>query len=509
MEKRVVIASLLVFAILLGYSQIINKFSPPPAQKTIESPIHEMSNLKSSIMENQRESIDKLLKIKYLETKNLKISLSNLGGKINGIYFKKYNSTFFPLPEFSLSVSRELPFKFVETSAEKMVLVYENAEQKIIKEFTVKDDNALNVRITILNLGKAANVAENLNLFRIDPELAKQSAEFKKHRSFLELAISLPDKVLRINFDKINEKTKLPSVEQMNWVGFRDRYFCAIVKPDFASEHLFLSSNGNSRFLEISSEKLNHWQGVLYLGPQDASVLVRYNSGLEKVIHLGAFNAISKIVLKIMSFLFGLTKNWGVAVILLGIIIFFVMYPLTAKSLKSMREMQKLQPQIELLKKSYANDPQKLNKEMLELYRTNKVNPFGGCLPLLLQIPIFFALYQALIRSLALKGSSFLWIADLSEPDKLMILPFNIPILGNELNGLPLILTAVMFLQQKMSLKFSAGGDPQQQKLMLVVFPLLFGFMFYHFPSGLALYWVVYSSLSTGFQWFLAQKTTH
>ncbi|MFZ5801332.1 MAG: YidC/Oxa1 family insertase periplasmic-domain containing protein, partial [Candidatus Omnitrophota bacterium] len=397
-------------------------------------------------------------------------------------------------------------FKFVEASAQKIVLVYENGVQKIIKEFRVKDDQALEVRIALLDQGKVAEVVDDLNLFNIDSELAQQSREFKKHRSFLELAISLPDKLLRINIDRLNGKTKLPSAESMAWVGFRDRYFCAIFKPDLAIKRLFLSSNGNGRFLGIASNQSNQWQGVLYLGPQDAAALVRYNSGLEQIIHLGAFDGISKIVLKVMWSLFDLTKNWGFAIVLLGTLIFFLLYPLTAKSLKSMREMQKLQPQIELLKRTYSNDAQRLNKEMLELYRANKINPFGGCLPLLLQIPIFFALYQALIRSLALKGSGFLWIKDLSEPDRLLTLPFSIPILGNELNALPLFLTAVMFFQQKMSMKFSAGGDPQQQKIMLVVFPLLFGFMFYHFPSGLALYWVVYSTLSTGFQWLIAQK---
>ena len=166
-----------------------------------------------------------------------------------------------------------------------------------------------------------------------------------------------------------------------------------------------------------------------------------------------------------------------------------------------MREMQKMQPHIEALKKQYQNDPQRLNKEIMELYRVHKINPFGGCLPLFLQIPVFFALYQALLRSLALKGSSFLWIKDLSEPDRLAVFSANIPFIGNELNVLPILMAITMFFQQKLSSKTTPSGDPQQQKFMLIFFPILFGVMFYHFPSGLALYWSVYSLLSLGFQW--------
>ncbi|MFZ5800028.1 MAG: hypothetical protein ACOY3D_01450, partial [Candidatus Omnitrophota bacterium] len=195
MEKRVIIASLLVFAILLGYGQIINKLSPPLTKKSIIPTPIEMSNLELPGKKVQKETSDIPLEIKYLETKNLKISFCNKGGKIREVLFKNYHTTFFPLPEFSLSLSKELPFKFVEASAQKIVLVYENGVQKIIKEFRVKDDQALEVRIALLDQGKVAEVVDDLNLFNIDSELAQQSREFKKHRSFLELAISLPDKL--------------------------------------------------------------------------------------------------------------------------------------------------------------------------------------------------------------------------------------------------------------------------------------------------------------------------
>ncbi|MDD2680043.1 MAG: YidC/Oxa1 family membrane protein insertase, partial [Candidatus Omnitrophica bacterium] len=152
------------------------------------------------------------------------------------------------------------------------------------------------------------------------------------------------------------------------------------------------------------------------------------------------------------------------------------------------------------LRKQYKDNPQKMNKEIMELYRTHKVNPFGGCLPLILQMPIFFALYNALMRSVALKGAKFLWIKDLSEPDKLFILPVSLPVLSNEFNILPLIMAIGMFFQQKISSAAASGPSAEQQKIMLIVMPVMFGLIFYRMPSGLVLYWLVNSLLMLGFQ---------
>ncbi len=166
-----------------------------------------------------------------------------------------------------------------------------------------------------------------------------------------------------------------------------------------------------------------------------------------------------------------------------------------------MKEMQALQPHIEELRKHYKDNPQKLNKEIMELYRKHKVNPFSGCLPLLLQMPIFFALYQALMRSISLRGATFLWIKDLSHPDRLFLLPNSLPILGNEINILPIVMTVGMFIQQKISMTSTAtSGSAEQQKIMMIIMPLMFGLIFYHMPAGLVLYWFVNSMLMLAFQ---------
>ena len=204
--------------------------------------------------------------------------------------------------------------------------------------------------------------------------------------------------------------------------------------------------------------------------------------------------SIAKFLLSGLKFFYKYLHNWGLAVIVLSLAIWLALYPLTAKSLTSTKKMQSLQPKIEALRQQYKSDPQKLNKEIFGLYKINKINPLGGCLPLVLQMPIFFGLYQMLSRSQELKGAQFLWIKDLASTDKLYTFSFAS---GSkfDLNLLPILMMALMFFQQKISLKSTAGVSSEQQRMFATVFPIMFGVMFYNFPAGLVLYWAINSLL--------------
>ncbi|MFH1201473.1 MAG: membrane protein insertase YidC [Candidatus Omnitrophota bacterium] len=206
---------------------------------------------------------------------------------------------------------------------------------------------------------------------------------------------------------------------------------------------------------------------------------------------------IAKFLLSVLKWFQGYLKNWGLSIVALSVAIWLVLYPLSMKSLVSAKQMQTLQPKIEALRQQYKDQPQKLNKEIFELYRQNKVNPMGGCLPLVPQMFIFFGLYQMLTHSNVLQGAGFLWIKDLASTDKFYTFPPNLhlTLIKNELNILPLLMAALMFVQQKLSSKSTAGVSSEQQKIMLIVFPLMFGVMFYNFPSGLVLYWTMNSVL--------------
>jgi len=168
--------------------------------------------------------------------------------------------------------------------------------------------------------------------------------------------------------------------------------------------------------------------------------------------------------------------------------------------MKSMKEMQILQPKMDQLRKTYGDNSKKLNEEMMKLYKDHKVNPFSGCLPMILQIPIFISLYQVLSRSIALKGASFLWIKDLSEPDRLFKFPVTIPFVGEYFNLLPILMAIGMFIQQKMSSANATGQAAEQQKMMVIIFPIMFGVMFYNVPSGLVMYWFLNSTLMLLYQ---------
>jgi YidC/Oxa1 family membrane protein insertase len=225
----------------------------------------------------------------------------------------------------------------------------------------------------------------------------------------------------------------------------------------------------------------------LYYGPKDLDILKAQGNQLEKVIDLGWFTVVAKPLLYALKFLYGYVHNYGIAIIIITVIIKMLFYPLTYKSYKSMKDMQKIQPKMALLKEKYKNDKDAMNKAVMELYKTNKVNPLGGCLPMLVQFPIFVALYRALMTSIELRHAPFMfWIHDLAAKD-----PYYVT---------PIVMGATMFIQQKMTPTTSM--DPTQAKMMMAL-PLVFTVMFINMPSGLVLYWLVNNLLTIAQQMYI------
>ncbi|MEJ2033346.1 MAG: membrane protein insertase YidC, partial [Deltaproteobacteria bacterium] len=216
----------------------------------------------------------------------------------------------------------------------------------------------------------------------------------------------------------------------------------------------------------------------------------------------GWFDILAKPMLYLLNFFYGFTHNYGVAIILVTIIIKLLFWPIAHKGMKSMKTMQKLQPKITKLREKYKDDRERMNQEMMKLYQTYKINPLGGCLPMILQIPVFFALYKLLLQTIELRHAPFvLWINDLSAPDRLH-LGFNIPVLGG-IPVLTLLMGVSMYLQQKMT---PTSADPTQAKVMRFL-PVIFTFMFINFASGLVLYWFVNNLLSMAQQYVINRQT--
>jgi len=300
----------------------------------------------------------------------------------------------------------------------------------------------------------------------------------------------------------------------IGWVAYEDNYFMTAIVPDIPSEGAFTGRHLPSGILDgtylqppvsiLPSEgKSSRYD--LYLGPRDLGILKGFGKELDRAINFGWTDIIAKPLLYVLRFFDGYLHNYGLSIILLTILVKILFWPLTHKSYRSMKEMQKLQPLMAKLREKYKNDKQKLNQEMMALYKTYKVNPMGGCLPMIIQIPVFFALFRVLGGCIELRHAPFaLWINDLSAPDRLFHFPFQIPFMTPPY-GIPvltLLMGASMFVQQKMT---PTPGDPAQAKIMMFL-PIIFTFMFINFPSGLVLYWLVNNIISIGQQYRIHKK---
>ncbi|MBI2116626.1 MAG: membrane protein insertase YidC, partial [candidate division NC10 bacterium] len=239
----------------------------------------------------------------------------------------------------------------------------------------------------------------------------------------------------------------------------------------------------------------------VFAGPKDLDVLRGVGQDLDSLVDLGWFDFLARPALWLLKFLYRFTGNYGIAIILITVLQKIAFHPLTHKSLKSMQAMQAIQPKIQGLQERYKNNPKKKQEETMALYKKHGVNPMGGCLPMVVQIPIFIALYNALSSSVEMWQARFLWIRDLTQPDSL----FSLAVWGGydfHANILALLMGVSMWVQQKMS---PPAGDPRQAQMMLWMMPILFTFMFWSFPSGLVLYWLVNNILQVGQQWLITR----
>jgi YidC/Oxa1 family membrane protein insertase len=326
----------------------------------------------------------------------------------------------------------------------------------------------------------------------------------EKDAAFEGLLTLHDGKVQWITADEIEESNDLSGA--ISWAGFGYTYFLFAAIPESGSaETLAIEKAGPGMAMKLTSQPLsnagNQSRYTLYVGPKDLEIMKAIGRDLEKSIYFGYFAFISIPLLYLLHFSHQFTASYGIDIILLTVFVKILMAPLTHKSFVSMKRMQKLQPQMERIKQKFQNDKEKMNKEIMELYRRNKVNPIGGCLPMLLQFPIFIGLYQALLTPIQLRHAPFLWIKDLSQPDW-KSLPFELPSwLGGEF-GFPvltLLMGASMFAQQWMT---PTAGDPNQRRMMLMM-PVIFTVMFVTFPAGLTIYWLVNNILSIAQQYLI------
>ncbi len=302
----------------------------------------------------------------------------------------------------------------------------------------------------------------------------------------------------------------------IDWAGIETQYFMSVMLPESPSENrLRCRYHDAAQLVEVwlmGPEQQIRPEGqvrgayTLFFGPKRMADLKTVGRNLEQAVHFGFFDIIAKPCLWLMNLIHDrVIPNYGVCIIILTILFKIIFWPLGTKSYKSMAEMKKLQPLMEEIRKKYKEDKKKMNEEIMGLYRTYKVNPMSGCLPMLVQIPVFIAFYRMLYGAIELRHAPFaLWINDLSSPDRLFHFGFSIPLMAPPA-GIPvltIIMGATMVLQQKLS---PPPGDPAQAKMMMLL-PIIFTVIFINFPSGLVLYWLVNNILSIAQQYYITKK---
>jgi YidC/Oxa1 family membrane protein insertase len=511
MDKRLFLALVLSFVILFGWSAMLSKFYPPEkstvTNQTASSTLTgqalpaDAGTSRAAVPEMAvPEAKTQTEQLWSFEQENFEIVFNENSAAIKEVFFKNYQSYKFSLGSGLLL--KNFSFKKEYSGPKKVVFVFQDQEKSIKKQYNFYNSNYdIGLDIEVENLASGPLKMSLPLLMGTTNSKDKTNLDARGNQAPLEVVASTKEKNLYFNTGKPRDFTDL------KFAALKERYFCLIVEPDEDGYSGYVHKlNGKEaevgivspEFVLMPGETLRQ-QFHIYLGPQDLSIIKSIKPEWAGIMHYGMFDLIAQMLLQVLNAVHGVTHNWGWSIILLSLLIYFVLFPLTLKQMRSMKAMQALQPHMEELRKKHKDSPQKLNKELMSLYKEHKVNPLGGCLPFILQIPIFFALYRVLINSVALKGAQFLWITDLSAPDGLVLF-------GKAINILPLVMAGLMFFQQKMTVTGAGQKAAEQQRMMTFIFPVFFAFIFYSMPAGLVLYWLVNSLMMFLNQVFIQRR---
>ena len=476
-----------------------------PRMITVESPLYSVAiNEKGAVFQSYvlkefRESIDPDAAYKELipaaaSRDMLRISLA--GKSIPGL-------------EDATFSAEEAPdtLRVVDTEKEIVFTWRSDAGVLVEKRYTFTPESYL-IQLTVdIKNGSDRPITDKVILgIKNDSDAEKGGYSFEGPCALID------GKLEQIKKKKIKDKSEYPG--EIKWLAIVDRYFMKSMVPLDDTKgvmKLSLDSDGvlGSRFIglenTIQSGTQKRFAYEIFFGPKSMQVLKDVGHDLSKAIHFGMFDIIAKPLLWFMNFIYGRVPNYGIAIIVLTILTKILLWPLGSKSYKSMSEMKRLQPLMAEIREKHKDDKKMMNQEIMSLYKTYKINPMGGCLPMVLQIPVFFALYRMLYQAIELRHAPFfLWINDLSAPDRLFHFSFSIPFMQPPY-GIPVltvIMGATMLLQQKMS---PPPGDPTQAKMMMLM-PIVFTVIFINFSSGLVLYWLINNILSIAQQTYIQKK---
>ena len=541
MEKRTLIALALSFLVLGFYPVILQKFYPDhykTKQQTAVKSSPTTAQDTEKIQTIQTPAFGEVAKFKtekdlVFQNNRLKLIFNPKSGAVREILFLKFinSETNNPLVLFTLDspigattyvhlldkgplTDQAVPDYALEARENQVDGRADYGEIKLSKTYLFHNDNyGADLSLNFENTSdKAIEFRYQLVIGTTIPARHSIDSQYVE-TNFYSMVDGKP--ALR----HIKETGKGKTVESqgtLQWAAVKDRHFSIILKPKTGEEFTGLVEGlGNHQSnASLISGRLTLPPGgskkqdfLIYIGPNEVEELLPF--GLDPIVNFGKLDAIGRLLVGGLELLHKVFRNYGIAIIVLTILINLLLFPLTRLSYMSMKRMQLIQPHMTKLREHHKKNPEKLNKDMMELYKKHKVNPFGGCLPMILQMPVFMALYVALSKSAILINSKMLWIKDLSSPDS-VTLPWALPYLGNQIHLLPLIMCGAMFFQQKFTQIKMEGQDPAvaaQQKMMAWMMPIIFGFIFYTMPSGLVIYWLTNTILMTLYQLHLKKVT--
>lgn len=533
MEKRTLLALFLTVVILFVFQYFLApKQAPQPTQQPAPSatqpapkatspapaPTTPAPSAQTPTGTTPGEALAKGRTI-TVQTKSFTVSFNEIGGGITSVRLKNYKET------VNGAAGKEL-IENIGPDYAYLPAVFQEAGtgrvNDLVKFVPSRDSFSVSDKPeTIEFTGTLANGAKIRKTYTLQPEGYTLGMKIDVEsggsaRTFADFAVISMEKTSSgvfkgpfvYNGNKLNQIDKIEKPVEVGesyvYTGLDDGYFAFIWIPEQEKKPpLTIVSAPNKVPVERIALSGQNTSGNLFFGPKKLDILKQLNINAQKIVDFGWFDVIAKPMLWGMNWSNRFTRNYGIDIILLTILIKIIFYPLSVKSYKSMKEMQKLQPQIAKLKEKYKNDREKLNKEMMDIYKQKKVNPLGGCLPMVIQIPVFFALYKVLMSAIEFRHAPFfLWINDLAAPEDLFsfsVAGFTVP-----LRLLPFIMGLTMLIQQKMT---PTTVDPMQEKMMMFM-PIVFTVLFWGFPSGLVLYWLVNNVISISQQYYINKKVS-
>ncbi|UCD35477.1 MAG: membrane protein insertase YidC [Nitrospiraceae bacterium] len=512
MDKRTLTAVVLSLVVLIAWS-IFFKPEPvpqkPPAEEKALPPVPEMTEEQKqaepspALPEESPATPVSLESDVVVETDLFRAVFSTKGAIIKFWELKKFSDNFGkpvillrepgPIPPLSIILegeNRTLPQQVVYAASTRKLVLSEKGPPRGEVIFTYSGQGVL-IRKKFLFSSDSykADVAietENLppSFLAVGTDFGVFDREQREHKGPVMLTGSG-----REEFDSnLKEPQYLTGITK--WIAQEDKYFTAALIPVTPTEEVRVWKERDAAEIALKLVPQKH-DLLFYAGPKEYDRLKALNVGLEHIVDFGWFAFIAMPLFWVLKFLYRFFGNYGWAIIALTIAVRVPFIPILHKSQKSMKKMQKIQPLMAEIKEKYKKDSAKMQKEMMAIYKKHKVNPVGGCLPMLLQIPVFIALYNVLLKAIELRGAPFvLWITDLAAKD-----PYYV---------MPIVMGLTMVIQQKMT---PSAMDPKQAKMMMLM-PIVFTFMFLTFPSGLVLYWLVNNVLGIGQQYFANKQVS-